>query len=116
MSLLVSGDVVDRVLVRLTLGQIEIEIQMLIALAQHVKKPRRVVADFPTQVAQCDELSGARGHRRLLAVAVEHGELHQGDREAVGIEAGVLERLDARIEALLHQIGGERLEPEQRGA
>ena len=65
---------------------------MLLGFAQHVEEACGVVADFGTQFAQGDEFAGTGGHRRLLAVTVEHGELHQGHGESVGVEAGRGER------------------------
>ena len=60
---------------------------MLVGLAQHVEEAAGVVADFLAQLAQGDELAGAGGHRRLLAVAVEHRELHQRHVELLGRQA-----------------------------
>ncbi len=65
---------------------------MLVAFAQDIEKARRVVADLLAQLAQRDEFAGAGGHRRLLAVAIKHRELDQGDGELVGIQADGLQR------------------------
>ncbi len=79
--------IVDRVVGALRLGQIKIEIEMLVALAQDVKKTRRIVAYFLPQLAQRHEFAGACRHRHLLAAAIERRELYQRDGEPLGIEA-----------------------------
>jgi hypothetical protein len=81
-------DVIDRVVVALGLGQVQVEIQVLVGLAQHVEEAGGVVAHLGAQVAQGDVLAGAGGHGGLLAVAVEHGELDQGHGQALRIDAG----------------------------
>ena len=88
-------DVIHRVLVALALGEVEVEIQVLVGLAQHVEEAAGVVADLVAQLAQGDELAGAGGHRRLLAVAVEHRELHQRHVELLGRQA-------QRLQGALH--------------
>jgi hypothetical protein len=45
-------DVIDRVLVALALGQVEVEIEVLVGLAQHVEEAAGVVADLAAQLAQ----------------------------------------------------------------
>ncbi|MNC84464.1 hypothetical protein D3C83_00200 [compost metagenome] len=95
-------DIVDGVLVALRLGEIEVEIEVLVAFSQHVEETRRVVADLVPQLAQRNELAGAGGHGDLLAAAVEHGELHQRDGELLRMEAQRCERaLDARYVAVM---------------
>jgi hypothetical protein len=85
-------DVIHRVLVALALGEVEVEIEVLVGLAQHVEEAAGVVADLVAQLAQGDELAGAGGHRRLLAVAVEHRKLHQRHVELLGRQAQRLQR------------------------
>lgn len=41
-------DVVDRVFIALAGGQVEVEVEMLVRLAQHVEKTAGVVADILT--------------------------------------------------------------------
>jgi hypothetical protein len=60
-------DVKDRVLVGPRLGQLHVEVQVLVVAAHHVEEAAGVIADFVAQLAQCDELARARGHLRLLA-------------------------------------------------
>ena len=71
-------DVVHGIVVALGFRQVEIEIQMLVALAQDVIKTRGIVAHFVAQFAQRDEFTGAFGHRDLFAAAIKDGKLHQG--------------------------------------
>ena len=51
-------DVIDRVLVALRARQVEVEIEVLVALAQEVEEARRVVAHLAPQLAQRDEVAG----------------------------------------------------------
>src|SRR5690606_36242511 len=70
-------DVVDRVLVAAALGQVQVEIQVLVVAAHHVEEAGGVGADFLAQLAQGDEAAGAGGHLHALAAAEQDGELHQ---------------------------------------
>jgi hypothetical protein len=77
-------DVVHRVLVGLRLGQVEVEIEVLVGLAQHVEEAAGVVADFGRSSRRVTNSPERVRHRGLLAVAVEHGELHQRHFELAG--------------------------------
>ena len=89
-------DVVHRVFIALAFGQIEVEIQVLIGFAQGVEETAGIIAHFAAQFAQGDKFARAGGHRCLLAVAVEHRELHQGHLQLVG---GQVECLDGAGDA-----------------
>src|SRR2546422_762394 len=94
--------VVHRVVAGFALGEVEIEVEVLVAFAQHVEKARRVVPHLLAQLAQRDEFARALAHRHFLAVAVEHGELHQRDLEPARVQAESLERsLHARHVAVV---------------
>ncbi len=95
-------DVIDRVLVALGLGEIQVEVQVLVGFAQHVEEAAGIVAHFFAQLAQGDELAGARTHGGLLALAVEHGKLHQRHLEPGFVQAEGLDRpLHARDVAVV---------------
>src|SRR2546430_7275619 len=73
-----------------------------VAFAQHVEKARRIVPHLLAQLAQRDEFARALAHRHFLAVAVEHGELHQRNLEPARVQAESLERsLHARRVAVM---------------
>ena len=60
------------------LWPVEIEIEVLIGLAQHMKKQQASFADFASAARAGDELRD-RWTSSFLAVSVEHRELHQRD-------------------------------------
>ena len=75
---------------------------MLVGLPERIEEAAGVVADLAAQLAQRDELAGARGHRGLLAVAVKHGELDQRHLQLVGVEVECLDgTADARNVAVV---------------
>jgi hypothetical protein len=79
-------DVIDRVVVRLALGQIEVEIEVLVGLAQDIEEAAGIVADIFAQRAQGDEIARTRRHLGLPARAIEHGKLHQRHFEHIRIK------------------------------
>ncbi|OQA34525.1 MAG: hypothetical protein BWY57_00381 [Betaproteobacteria bacterium ADurb.Bin341] len=90
-------DVIDGVFVGLAFGQIKIKIEVLIRFAQGIEKAASVIANLAAQFAQGNEFSGARGHRRLLAISVEHGKLYQRYLQFFGVKPKGGERpLDPR--------------------
>ncbi len=80
-------DIVHRVVVGLGLGQVQVEVHVLLAFAHDIEEARRVVAHFLAQLAQGDEFAGACGHLHLLATAIEDGELHQQHVQLGGVVA-----------------------------
>jgi hypothetical protein len=80
-------DVVDRVIAGARLGQVEVEIQVLVVGAHDVKEAGGVRAHLVAQLAQRYELPRAGGHLHLLAEAKQHCELQQHDLELVRILA-----------------------------
>ena len=68
-------DVKDRVLRRLPLGQVEIEVEMAVVLAKQEKKPHHVGTDLVDQLIERDVGRLARRHLDLLAGARERHEL-----------------------------------------
>jgi hypothetical protein len=80
-------DVVDGVVRGLALGQVQVEVHVLLAAAHHIEEARGVAADLLAQLAQGHEVAGAGGHLHLLAAAVEHRELHQQHVEPLGVVA-----------------------------
>ena len=85
-------DVIDRVFVGLALGQIEVEIEVLVGLAQRVEEAAGIVADFRRSSRSVTNSPERGRHRGLLAIAVEHGELDQ--RDTCSLSAVEIERLD----------------------
>ena len=95
-------NVIDRIVAGLGLGQVQVEVHVLFALAHHVEETCGVVAHFPAQLAQGDELPGTGGHGDLLPAPPETGELYQQHVQALGIVAqGRQCRLDPRHVAVV---------------
>src|SRR5258708_2942885 len=69
--------VVHRVFSALGFGEIQIKVQMLVALSKYIEKSGGFVPDLMAQFAQRHEFAGTGGHRDLLAVAVERRELDE---------------------------------------
>ncbi len=66
-------NVIHRIFIGLALGQIQVEIEVLIGLAQGVEETAGIVAHFLAQFTQGHEFARAGGHRGFLAIAIEHG-------------------------------------------
>ena len=76
-------DVVDRVVVGSRLGELEVEIQMLVVAAHDVEQPSRIVTHLVAQLAQGDELARTGRHLRLLSAAKQRDELDQAHLETL---------------------------------
>ncbi len=76
-------NVVHRVVVRAGGGELQVEVQMLVVAAHDVEQPRRIIAYFIAQVAQCDELARAGRHLRLFTAAKQRHELHEAHLEGI---------------------------------
>ena len=77
----------DRIIARLSLGKLQIEIEMAVRLAHEKKESRRIPPDFFDHFFQRDELAGALAHAHRLAAAGKLNHLHQHDVKRVRIEA-----------------------------
>jgi hypothetical protein len=67
----------DGVVGALLLGELEIELELAVGLAQQEEEAGRVGADLVEHLAQGDELAGALAHPHGLAAAGEVDELDQ---------------------------------------
>ena len=79
--------VVDRVVVALFLGQIQIEVQQGIGAAHDEKEAGRVLAHVVDELVQGDETAGALGHLHHFAVFYQAHELHEDDLQLVAAVA-----------------------------
>ena len=84
--------VIHGVVVALRFREIEIEIEVLIRAACAVEEPCSIAPDLVDELGQRDELTCARRHRDLLALPVQHRELHEQDLELVRVEPHGLQR------------------------
>ena len=85
-------DIVDGIVVRLFLREVEIEIELAVERAHEEEIARCVGADLLHEFVERDALSRALAHLHELAVAVERDHLQQQDREPFRV---VAERLIA---------------------
>ena len=74
-------NVVHRVVVGTGLGELEIEIQVLIIAAHDVEQASGIISYLIAQLAQGDELPRTRRHLRLLSAAEQRDELNQAHLE-----------------------------------
>ncbi len=80
-------DVVDRVLVRLPLGKLDVEVDADGMAAGGEEPARRVHADLGQELIEGDELAGPLRHRDLDAVAHEADPRHQDHLDRPAVEA-----------------------------
>ncbi len=69
--------VVHRIVVGLGLGELEVEIHVLLASTHHIVETRGIGTDLVDELAQRDKLTRPGRHRQPLIPAVENGELDQ---------------------------------------
>ena len=72
-------DIKNRILARLFLGEIQIEVKMAVRFAHQKKESRRVASHFFQDFLEGDELARAFAHAHGLAAARELHHLHQDD-------------------------------------
>jgi len=88
-------DVIDRVLVGLSLGHFQIEIELAVRSAHQEIVAGGVLADLVDHLPQGHVLARPGGHGHGLAVAQQAHELHEDDPEGVPVAA---EGLDAGLQ------------------
>ena len=76
--------VVDRVVVGLLPGELEVEVERLVVRAHHVDEARGVVADLGAQLPERHELRLALAHGDLLAALPQRDELDHRHLERFG--------------------------------
>ena len=85
-------DVVDRVVVRLAAGELEVEVDRGVVTAPEHEPARRVDADVVEQLVEGDEVAAALRHLRPLAAFDDVDEAHDQRLEALRVGAEGLDR------------------------
>ena len=89
-------NVVDGIVQRLLLRQIQVELQRRVVPAHQVEEPGRVAADLADHLVEGDELTLALAHRDRLSVAQQADDLDEDDPQHRRV---VAERLQRRLHA-----------------
>ena len=85
-------NVVDRIICRALLGEIEIEIELTVERTHEKEIARRIGADFFDKFLKRDALSGALAHLHKLAASVETDHLKKQHRKFIRVVSQCLHR------------------------